>query len=82
MKYFNSIILFKDFFLGLPVPQFSNSLSNGRLIAARHMLERADRLMDRIESPSVNPVNSSASENNRPPLSQLMQESELDAEQQ
>ncbi|XP_006565471.2 large proline-rich protein BAG6 isoform X6 [Apis mellifera] len=66
---------------GLPVPQFSNSLSNGRLIAARHMLERADRLMDRIESPSVNPVNSSASENNRPPLSQLMQESELDTEQ-
>lgn len=59
------------------MPQFSNSLSNGRLIAARHMLERADRLMDRLESPS-RPVNLSASENNRPPLSQLMHESELE----
>ncbi|CAL7944886.1 unnamed protein product [Xylocopa violacea] len=65
---------------GLPVPQYSNSLSNGRLIAARHMLERADRLMDRIENPS-RPVNLSAPENNRPPLSQLMQESELESEQ-
>ncbi|XP_048262661.1 large proline-rich protein BAG6 isoform X4 [Bombus terrestris] len=65
---------------GLPVPQFSNSLSNGRLIAARHMLERANRLMDRLESPS-NSANLSASDNNRPPLSQLMQESELDTEQ-
>ncbi|KAK9300653.1 hypothetical protein QLX08_006697 [Tetragonisca angustula] len=65
---------------GLPVPQFSNSLSNGRLIAARHMLERANRLMDRLESPSQS-ANLSAAENNRPPLSQLMQESELDAEQ-
>ncbi|XP_033315242.1 large proline-rich protein BAG6 isoform X1 [Bombus bifarius] len=65
---------------GLPVPQFSNSLSNGRLIAARHMLERANRLMDRLESPS-NSANLSTSENNRPPFSQLMQESELDTEQ-
>ncbi|XP_017752473.1 PREDICTED: large proline-rich protein BAG6-like isoform X2 [Eufriesea mexicana] len=65
---------------GLPVPQFSNSLSNGRLIAARHMLERADRLMDRLESLSC-PVNLAASENNRPSLSELMQESELDTEQ-
>lgn len=44
------------------------------------MLERANRLMDRLESPS-NSANLSASENNRPPFSQLMQESELDTEQ-
>lgn len=44
------------------------------------MLERANRLMDRLESPSQS-ANLSAAENNRPPLSQLMQESEIDAEQ-
>ncbi|XP_033351207.1 large proline-rich protein BAG6 isoform X8 [Bombus vosnesenskii] len=78
MRFFLRVVLFH--LKGLPVPQFSNSLSNGRLIAARHMLERANRLMDRLESPS-NSANLSTSENNRPPFSQLMQESELDTEQ-
>ncbi|KOC69545.1 Large proline-rich protein BAG6 [Habropoda laboriosa] len=62
---------------GVPVPQLSNSLSNGRLIAARHMLERADRLMDRLESPS-RPTNVSAPENNRPYLSQIVQQAEVE----
>ncbi|XP_076387799.1 uncharacterized protein LOC100875279 isoform X2 [Megachile rotundata] len=60
---------------GLALPLFSNSLSSGRLIAARHMLERIDRLIDRLENPS-RPVNPSSSENSRPVLGDLMQESE------
>ncbi|XP_029055080.2 large proline-rich protein BAG6 isoform X1 [Osmia bicornis bicornis] len=65
---------------GLALPQFSNTLSNGRLIVARHMVERTNRLMDRLENPS-RPVNLAASENNRPALGELMQESELEPEQ-
>lgn len=44
------------------------------------MVERTNRLMDRLENPS-RPVNLASSENNRPALGELMQESELEPEQ-
>ncbi|XP_017893055.1 large proline-rich protein BAG6 isoform X2 [Ceratina calcarata] len=63
----------------IPIPQFSSSFSNSRLVAARHMLERADRVMDRLENPRSS--NLPTAETNPPSLGQLMQESEIDVEQ-
>lgn len=41
------------FFLGLPPPQLSNTLSRSRLLRASIMLDRAMRLMDRLDDPTA-----------------------------
>jgi hypothetical protein len=40
----------------------NNSLSNSRLLAAKHMLNKAVQLMDRLDDPSV-PLHPSPTEN-------------------
>ncbi|XP_058794384.1 large proline-rich protein bag6 isoform X2 [Phymastichus coffea] len=48
---------------GSQAPQLSNTLSNSRLVTARHMLNKASQLMDRLDDPSL-PLHPNPTENN------------------